>query len=106
MNSKRFCEERRIVVARQLKIPPDDLDLESIYECYYDAIKKMVLDGSEYVVLDPKNKKEEKSVISYNGSVILGKIFTGDEPFKEWVQYRIDENQEDSAILKDIDFLN
>lgn len=103
INSKRFCEERRIIVARKLKVPPDDIDLEAIYECYFKALRKSKINKTDFICLNPENERETKSVVSYNGSKILGDIFCQEEPFDIWLEYRLQENWEDRKIFSEIE---
>lgn len=81
-----FFEVCRIRVAKELNIPPDDIDMKSIIDCSKRAIVEACgRDDEEGAIINPLTDEEKKAVFSNYGPIAIGKIFNREQPFGSWV---------------------
>ena len=89
MMSKRLkaIERLRIIMAKKLGIPPDDIDMLTIIDCVERAIReeceKEISD--EYYTVTPRTQEEVEAITSDHGSKIVHEIFAKESPFHDWV---------------------
>lgn len=89
MNNKenRFFDACRIVLSKELDVPPDDVDLMPIIECAKRAIvENCKSDDYNGPVLNPQKGEEQGAVFGPHGSFIVNKMFSGEAPFYDWAQ--------------------
>ena len=75
---KKLIERYRIIVAKKLEMPPDDIDLISILTCF----KRSQIDEKNIIVFRPQNKKEEDAICSFVGASVIQKILDEESPFE------------------------
>jgi len=83
-----YVEITRVIMARHMKIPPDDIDMSSIFRCVQRAIEEKVeknLDVDQ-MELAPANPREMRAVVSEAGETIIPMIFRGEYPFEDFVK--------------------
>ena len=80
-----YIELTRILMARKLSIPPDDVDMSAIFDCATRAIEKKIEKDSDEFILEPKNGREIKAIISDEGGKIVQMMFNKEYPFCEFV---------------------
>ena len=85
-NRRLFCERARILIAIELKIPPDNIDMISIMRCCERTMRDSCNKDMEERVICLKTKEEEDAVLSEYGYQIIKRIFAGDAPFFDWAQ--------------------
>jgi len=78
-----FCLNCRIIVAKKINVPPDDIDVEPILDCIERSLALkgyMNMKDIQNLVLVPNSKQEEEALCSYYGpfaiEFILELIFT------------------------------
>jgi len=86
MDKKRllFCEHMRMMLAKDLDIPPDDIDMSTFIGCVERSIREKCEGKDDDVIISPKNQQEEEAILGEYGPEIIGKIFTHQFPFFEW----------------------
>jgi len=82
----KFCEKARVIVAKELDMPPDDIDMCSIMDCIERGIAKNCENKNGEMVMSPANNEEEKMMISDCGSHVLKLVFTNSYPFEGFVE--------------------
>jgi hypothetical protein len=80
------CEYMRIRMAKELKVPPDDIDMVSIINCCERAIRNDCEHNKDERVLTLEDKEEEEAVLGEYGSIIINKFFSGEYPFHKWAE--------------------
>ena len=84
---KRFFESCRIKIAKELEIPPDDIDIYSIVSCCKRAIIEQCGSKDDNgPIINPLTDEEKEIIFSEYGSIIISKIFAGEAPFYSWVE--------------------
>jgi predicted transcriptional regulator len=81
----KFCERVRIIVAKEIDVPPDDIDMFPIIDCVERAIKISCEKDDGEMVISFKNKREEKAILSDSGKEILKMIFNDQAPFINFI---------------------
>ena len=81
----KFCEKNRIIIAKQLDMPPDDIDMSAILDCVERAIEKSCEKESGEVIIRAEGKEEKEGIVSDSGSHIINLIFTNEYPFVDYV---------------------
>ena len=76
----------RIILAKEFKIPPDDINLIPIFDCAKRAINEWCLSDADGPVLEPKGKEEQKEILSEHGSEVVRRIFDHEAPFMDWAE--------------------
>ncbi len=86
MNNERlvFCEITRILIAKELEIPPDDIDMKTILMCCERAIRDSSENGRKEKIITLKTTKEEFAMLNSYGPQIVKRVFEGDSPFFDW----------------------
>lgn len=79
-------ERTRIIVAEDMDIPPDDVDMLSIFTCIQRAIEEKVENDLDECILIPANKKEVDAIIGPIGENIISKMFSYEYPFEDCVE--------------------
>lgn len=92
----KFFEVCRIMLSKELDIPPDDILLLPIIQCCKRSIEKCCRKSinsyytnkdakkEEYIIM-PENEEERTAFSSEYGTTILNKIFTQESPFFDWI---------------------
>jgi hypothetical protein len=86
-NKNYFVERTRVLMAHELDIPPDDIDMSAIFSCVQRAIEENVdnnLSERDYYI-SPSNEREIRATISEIGEFIIPKIFNREQPFYDFV---------------------
>ena len=87
MDDNNFIYERsRVLMAYQLRIPPDDLNIDPIFQSVFRAIRESCENKSGEIVLTIKNEEEEKAILQENGQKIITMIFENQYPFEGIVE--------------------
>jgi len=87
MNKKKSlsCEIARIIMAEELDIPPDDIDMSSIIICCERAVEDVCEGKNKEYIISIENKKEEEAILGKYGHQIVERFFTHRSPFYDWV---------------------
>lgn len=88
MDKKRtgYVELTRIIMAKSMDVPPDNIDMSSIFTCVQRSIEEKVEDNLEDYTLCPSNEKEIRAIIGEIGETIISMIFACEYPFGDFVQ--------------------
>ena len=80
-------EKCRIMLARELRVAPDDIDLGPVLRSAFRAIRENCeqSDLSEYLITI-KDKVEEAAILSEYGQIIMKRIFECEPPFENIVE--------------------
>ena len=84
-NISGYIELTRIIMAKNLNVPPDDIDMFAIFNCAARAIKERVKTDNNEFILKPNNDRESTAILSNNGNVIIKAIFDKEYPFCEFI---------------------
>lgn len=80
-------EKYRIIIAKELDVPPDDIDLEPILKSVFRAIRESCeADEKDKFVITIKDKEEEEAILDEYGVTIIQKIFDCEPPFENIVE--------------------
>lgn len=81
-------EKYRIIIARELRIAPDDIDLAPILQSAFRAIRENCerencgqSDHNEYLIT-LRDKAEEEAILGEYGQMIINRIFEREHPFE------------------------
>lgn len=80
-NKSLLYEKARILMAYELRIAPDDIDLSPILESIFRAIRESCENRVDEIILTIKNEKEEKAILSDYGQMIVKRVFENQYPF-------------------------
>ena len=83
MGKKRFrkIEQTRIIMARKMDIPPDDIDMSPIFTCVQRSVEERVENNLDEYVLIPANEREIQAIVGKIGNTIIPMLFNGQLPF-------------------------
>ncbi len=81
-----YVELTRIIMAKSMDIPPDDIDMFAIFKCVQRAIEEKVENSSEEYTLAPSSEKEIKAVIGEIGETVIPMMFACEYPFGDFVK--------------------
>jgi len=81
-----YVELSRIIMARSMKVPPDDIDMHAIFKCVQRAIEEKVENNVSEYTLTPSNRREFKAVVSEVGETIIPMIFDHEYPFGNFAE--------------------
>lgn len=83
-----YVEMTRIIIAKNMNIPPDDVDMSSIFRCVQRAIEEKVESnlGEKEMALAPRNQKEMDAVVSEVGETAIPMMFNCEYPFGDFVK--------------------
>jgi len=84
-NDFMFIERCRIWAARELQVPPDNIDMQTIFTCVKSAIINKCESEKDIYYISILSKQESEAFLSY-GSDIIDAIFTQEEPFGDWAE--------------------
>jgi len=84
-------ERFRVCIAKELDIPPDDVDLFSVINCCERAIRKSCEQNTKELLIGAINEEEEEAVSSEYGREIIERIFTNQIPFIGFYEEKFDE---------------
>jgi len=87
-NKMGYVELVRIIMARSMNVPPDNIDMSSIFGCVQRAIEEKVENNlsEDEVTLSPSSQREINAVISEMGETIIPMMFHGEYPFGNFVK--------------------
>ena len=83
-NRSGYVELARIIMAKNMDIPPDDIDMSAIFRCVQRAIEEKVENNLTEPVLSPSSKREIRAIVSETGERIVTMIFDGEYPFENF----------------------
>ena len=83
-NRSGYVELTRIIMAKSMGVPPDDVDMSAIFRCVQRAIEEKVENSLDEYILAPSNEREFKAVVSETGETIVPMIFDGKYPFENF----------------------
>ncbi len=75
-------ERQRVLMAEELRIPPDDLDLASILGSSFRAIRESCESENDDIMITIKDKKEEEAVFCSHGQEVVNRIFGDQSPLE------------------------
>ena len=80
-------EKYRIILANDLRVPPDDIDLRPVLQSAFRSIRENCEQGDfgEFLITI-KDKVEEKAIFSEYGQIIIKRIFERKYPFENIVE--------------------
>jgi len=80
-------EKYRIILAKELRVAPDDIDLGPVLQSAFRAIREHCeqSDLSEYLITI-RDKAEEAAILSEYGQIIMKRIFEREAPFENIVE--------------------
>jgi len=81
-----YIELTRVIMATNMKIPPDDIDMSAIFRCVQRAIEEQVERNLDEPILTPSNQREIRAVISEVGETIIPLMFNNEYPFTNFVE--------------------
>jgi hypothetical protein len=82
-----FLMNCRIILAKELGVPPDDIDLIPIFECVKRSIEENCYTNRENgPIIFPKTEEEKKQLLGKYGPIIISKIFNEEPPFYDWAE--------------------
>lgn len=90
MRDKWYSLRCRIVLAKELEIAPDDLDVAPVLdmvECSHIYGRNEKLNAN----LIPDNKEQEDAIINKYYDVIIGRIFNDESPFQGFMYSMMEE---------------
>ena len=76
-------EEHRILMARELRITPDDIDLNSLLRSVFRAIRHSYNKDNDEIIITTEGKLEEEAILSDYGPKIIERIFANEYPFED-----------------------
>lgn len=80
-------EKYRIIIAKELDVPPDDIDLEPILKSVFRAIRESCKNNEkDEFIITIKDKEEEEAILDEHGVTIIKKIFDSEPPFENIVE--------------------
>lgn len=90
MNDKWYHLQCSIELAKELGVPPDDLEVKPVLEMiecspFYEE------DGGQVAKIIPETKEHHDAIVSQFYPVILSKIFNGEHPFEGFMENLMDE---------------
>ena len=92
VNDKHYKARCRIILARDLNIPPDNLDLDIFFGCIERSIRETFLKGENIIdelKIIPKGKNEIKAFMGEFTEPILDRIFNQKYPFEDYLETTI-----------------
>ncbi len=81
-----YVELTRIIMAKSMELPPDDVDMSAIFRCVQRSIEEKVERNLEEPILAPANRREMKAVVSAIGETIIPMMFDCEYPFGDFVK--------------------
>ena len=81
-----YVELTRIIMAKSMGIPPDDIDMLAIFSCVQRSIEEKVEKNMGEYILTITNEREDNAIIKSVGNIIVPMIFDGEYPFGDFVR--------------------
>lgn len=84
----KFFEYCRIVLSKELEIPPDDINLIPIFNCIKRGIIKSINSSvcDDEITLIPENEDEEEMLYkNEHAPIIIDRILSKEPPFYDWI---------------------
>ena len=80
-------EKYRIILANELRVPPDDINLSHVLQSAFRSIRENCEQNetSEYLITI-KDEVEEEAILSEYGQIIMKRIFERESPFENIVE--------------------
>ena len=82
--SSGYVELTRIIMAKDMGIPPDNIDMFAIFRCVQRAIEEKIENSLDEYILAPSNEREIRAVISEIGEKVIPMFFNGEYPFENF----------------------
>ncbi len=79
-----YVELTRIIMAKSMGVPPDDIDMSVIFRCVQRAIEEKIENSLDEYILAPSTEREIRAVVSEIGEKIVPMIFDGEYPFENF----------------------
>ncbi len=77
-----LMEKARIIMAQELNIPPDNIDINAIYRSVFRAIRESCKNSNNEIIITIQDKQEEEAILSSYGPKIIDRIFADQYPFE------------------------
>ena len=85
MPEQRLIEIYRIITARKMDIPPDDVDMSIIFKCVKRSIEEKVDKNLNEAELFLTTDREAKAVVGEIGETVIPLMFNCEYPFGDFV---------------------
>jgi hypothetical protein len=83
MEDKWYSLRCRVLLAEELRVSPDDLDIESISEMFQNAdYQEKDEEGAYRAVLRPETKRQEEAIVNNYYEVIVNRMICEEYPFQ------------------------
>jgi len=82
-NGSGCVELARIIMAKKMGIPPDNIDMSAIFRCAQRAVEEKVENNLDEYILAPANDRELKAVVGLIGETIVPLMFNHEYPFDD-----------------------
>ena len=79
-----YVELTRIIMAKSMDVPPDNIDMSAIFRCVQRAIEEKIENSLDEYILAPASKREIRAVVSEVGEKVVPMIFNGEYPFEDF----------------------
>ena len=79
-------EIARIIIAKNMGIPPDDIDMSAIFACAQRSIEEKVENNLDEYILNPVNKEEMNAIVGPIGEKVIPMMFNNEYPFDDYVE--------------------
>ena len=76
-----ILERARIMMAQELDVPPDDIDIVAICDSAFRAVRESCESDEVDILLTLKNKREEEALLNDIGREIINRLFNSQHPF-------------------------
>lgn len=83
-----YIELSRIIMAKNIGVPPDDIDMSSILNCVARGVEERVKDDSleeEEFMLCPRSGREMKAIVGEIGEKVIPLILEKKYPFDDFI---------------------
>lgn len=81
-----FASQCRIIVAKELNVPPDNIDMISILRCVKRGVKEQIKKDCSAVRIKVRGEKERDAIyLNEQTDEIIKMIFSESPPFNEWL---------------------
>ena len=81
-----YVELTRVIMAKSMGVPPDDVDMDAIFKCVQRAIEEKVEKNLDEPILSPASRREIRAVISEIGETVIPMMFNNEYPFGDFVK--------------------
>jgi hypothetical protein len=82
-------EKQRIILAKELRVPPDDINLRPVLKSAFRSIRESCenlggCDGEYRITI--KDKEEEEAILCEYGRITINRIFDREYPFENVIE--------------------